>query len=181
MSLCIHALCTYHGNDAPNSLCTISPDLNHGPSAVFKHMEAMLEGDQRSKIENFHGLSDSPSTQYRNKTMFAIMLKKMIPTFPNLKSFSWTYSEPGHGKGPVDGVGASLKRKCDSHVAYGHDVANFEQFEKCVQEIEGIKIISVHSITDQQLIDEMRKIEVQVKGELKLLAFYQQIIDKKNY
>lgn len=37
------------------------------------------------------------------------MKKILLTIFKNLKHFSWNFSEQGHGKGAMDGVGGSLK------------------------------------------------------------------------
>lgn len=148
------------------SFCTISPDLNHSATAIYKHLEPMFEYDC-SKFESVHFQSDSPSTQYRNQKMFWMMIMKIIPQFKNVKFFSWTFTEPGHGKGPIDGVGATPKRTCDSRVKYGQDVANFQQFQDCVSNIEGVLIRTVHSVTDAHLVEEANKAAIPVKGRLR--------------
>jgi hypothetical protein len=146
------------------SFCTISPDLSHTPISIFKHLEALRHYD-RSKIKSLYFQSDSPATQYRSRKMFYIMIKKIIPLFCNLQHFVWLYSEPGHGKGPVDGVGATMKRTCDRHVGNGHDVSTFEQFQECVSTIEGIDVIPVLSVSDKELEKEVNERAVTVKGE----------------
>ena len=36
--------------------------------------------------------------------------------------YEWLYSEAGHGKGPADGIGATVKRMADTHVARGRNI-----------------------------------------------------------
>lgn len=51
-------------------------------------------------------VTDSPTSQYRNKYIFG-----MIANHINLFgiSASWQFFEAGHGKGPFDGMGLLLK------------------------------------------------------------------------
>jgi hypothetical protein len=147
------------------SFCTISPDLQHDAIAIFKHLQPILE-DYRTEIESLHFQSDSPATQYRNLKMFWIIIAKIVPLFDRLNFLSWSFSESGHGKGPVDGVGATLKRTCDARVSHGMDVSNFNEFEECVSKIEGVRIITVQSVTDKNLQEEAKKFAKSVPGKL---------------
>lgn len=52
------------------SFCSLSKSLNHDAPAIGAHIGKILSYIKRNNIENLHFLSDSPSTQYRNKCMF---------------------------------------------------------------------------------------------------------------
>ena len=52
-------------------------------------------------------VSDSPTSQYRNKDIF--YLNNAFATEHDL-SLRWIYLESGHGKGIAGGVGAAVKR-----------------------------------------------------------------------
>ena len=60
-----------------------------------------------------HYWTDSPTSQYRNKTIFSIVANHEaefgVPA-------NWNYFEAGHGKGPCDGVGGSAKRMANEAV-----------------------------------------------------------------
>lgn len=43
--------------------------------------------------------------------------------FPELKTVTWNFSEPGHGKGAMDGIGGSLKRNADRNVLHGKPIS----------------------------------------------------------
>lgn len=43
--------------------------------------------------------------------------------FPELKTVTWNFSEPGHGKGAMDGIGGSLKRNSDRNVLHGKPIS----------------------------------------------------------
>jgi hypothetical protein len=165
-SITLHTGVKYHDKSV-QSFCTFSKDPNHNPVAIWHHLQPILEeyvrGDQ--VIKNLHFLSDSPSTQYRNKNMFYILIKKIIPMFLSIESVTWNYSEAGHGKGAPDGVGGTIKRVCDAAVSHNHDISDFTQFFNYVSKnIEGIQIIPVNSTEDVELEAEVKE-SVTVKGE----------------
>lgn len=77
--------------------------------------------------ETVHFLSDSPSSQYRNKFIF-YLITKFQDMNQNISKVTWNYQESGHGKGAPDGIGAVVKRTADNFVKYGGDVGYFEDF-----------------------------------------------------
>ena len=170
MQISLHTGVLY-SQENPMSFCTISPDLSHDPVAILKHLEPILL--QHKNVENLHFQSDSPSSQYRNKFMFRVIIKSIIPMFPNLKKLTWNFSESAHGKGAPDGVGATVKRTCDRVVSYGvQDVANFDQFTDLVQkEINGVQIHVVDA-RDKNLRKSVTKEAIAVKGT----TFYLEVL-----
>ena len=62
-------------------------------------------------LEMVHYMTDSPTSQYRNKRIFSIVAQHDT-IFPGIRS-SWLYFEAGHKKGPCDGVGGTVKRVAD--------------------------------------------------------------------
>jgi hypothetical protein len=121
--------------------CTITKDLRHDAVAVWSHLAPVLSEYRHAKT--IHFVSDSPSAQYQNKSMFHIMFTKIIPMFPDLEEFSWDFSESGHGKGPADGVGGVVKRTCDQMVSLNvQDISNFEEFSACIRQyIKNVRIM----------------------------------------
>jgi len=115
--LTLHTGMAYRGQEKPHSFCTITEDPNHDAVAVWSHLRPILS--QHTDIKTLHTLSDSPSSQYRNKNMFFIIISKIIPLLPNLSSFTWNFIESSHGKSAADGVGGCLKRTCNDVVASG--------------------------------------------------------------
>lgn len=65
-------------------------------------------------------VSDSPSSQYRNRNTLYLMIH--VCKVNGIDQFEWLYTEAGHGKGPADGIGATVKRMADTHVARGRNV-----------------------------------------------------------
>jgi len=92
------------------------------------------------QVTSIHFLSDSPSTQYRNKTMFAIIGKEL----PKVNVITWNYSESGHGKGAPDEVGGIIKRIADRCVAQGEeDIHDFLLLHVLGKNLSDIDIFAV--------------------------------------
>lgn len=67
---------------------------------------------QYPELKTIHYLTDSPTSQYRNKTIFQLL--SLHESEFNVTT-TWNYLEAGHGKGPCDGLGASVK--CSASLA----------------------------------------------------------------
>ncbi|CAB3248789.1 unnamed protein product [Arctia plantaginis] len=137
-------------------LCTVSECTRHDSPAVWAHLQKALEFvfEKRPYITTAHILTDSPTSQYRNKNIFYI-LTQLRETFPSLKLVTWNYQESGHGKGAPDGVGAVVKRTADNEVKCGRDVGDFSSFLAVVREnvknVE-IKVVEEHEIIEKELL-----------------------------
>lgn len=116
----LHPVVAYYKNDCQEDLqhasfVFISDELSHKATAVFTilcklhpHLKKLLPN-----IAHAHYWTDSPTSQYRNKTIFAITANHTAEFgFPA----TWKYFEAGHGKGPCDGVGGCAKRMADEAV-----------------------------------------------------------------
>ncbi|KAJ8931032.1 hypothetical protein NQ314_016106 [Rhamnusium bicolor] len=62
-----------------------------------------------------------------------------------MQEISWNFTASGHGKGPMDGVGGTVKRKADSLVLHGYDISSAETFINKVSTDSSIKIWEVTS------------------------------------
>lgn len=126
------------------SFCSLSESLRHDPSAICAHLKKILTHVQTvvTEAHTIHFLSDSPSTQYRNKTMFQFMLT-YLRKFCTM-ALTWNYSESGHGKGAPDGIGGTLKRTANRLVGEGTDIPNFREFVKVLsREVSNVKLFIV--------------------------------------
>ena len=137
----IHQSVCYSSTDAAMSFATLSADLRKTAAAIQAHLQPVL----RFIIEKFGSLqkiifaSDSPSSQYRNRfTLYAI--EKLTKSL-GIESWCWLYSESGHGKGPSDGIGSSLKRGCDREVATGRKIMSIGDMQTFLEN-KNSKIVS---------------------------------------
>ncbi len=136
----LHTVEVYYRKDAYSevrnkSLCTLSESLDHSAPAIWAHLQHIFDYLKKNctRIDVVHFLSDSPSTQYRNKTIFYLIAHGLKFIVPTLKIATWNYSAPGHGKGAPDGIGGTLKRIADDLVAQGVDLASFANFVTTLQ------------------------------------------------
>lgn len=152
------------------SFCTISSNLRHDPKAIAAHLTPVIKHFcNNSSIDTLYFLSDSPSTQYRNKTMFLVLAQYIPKIFPAIANINWSYSEAGHGKGAPDGVGATLKRTADRLVAERVDIKNYDDFLNVVK--ENTHNILIYTIGDKDILkveNELRDSPETFKGTLKV-------------
>lgn len=125
------------------------------------------------EVKYIHYFTDSPTSQYRNKTIFHILTQHEkefgIPA-------SWHYFEAGHGKGPCDGVGGTTKRMADEAVkqqkATIQDADDFFLWTQAQKENSSIKylFVSKEQCSDAQTsIDSFGNLQ-SVEGTMKLHA-----------
>lgn len=161
-------------SDFKQGFCTLSPSLRHDPEAIIAHLKPVLEKylDKFKNVKNLHFLSDSPCTQYRNKTMFFLIANRLPFLFPKIEKITWNYSEAGHGKGAPDGIGGVLKRMADRVVAEGNDIKNLDVLFSClVEKTNNLLLIKVdnnmiknesdwikHKLTDIQTVPGTLKV-----------------------
>ncbi|CAG9782204.1 unnamed protein product [Diatraea saccharalis] len=140
IQLSLHTSVYYYTQSEPsnnytknNSFCTVSENINHDPVLICVHLHALINRilELSPNLKTLHILSDGPSTQYRNKSMFHLIATYLSKEF-GVNSIIWHYSERGHGKGAPDGVGGCIKRICDSCVATGQDVASLDNLMLCL-------------------------------------------------
>lgn len=110
--------------------CTLSDNLDHQAHAVWAHMAPILKMVSRNHPETVavHFFSDSPSSQYRNRFNMHLMKTKVPMFFKKVKYITWNFTEAGHGKGPMDGVGGAMKRRADEYVMHGSDITSARDF-----------------------------------------------------
>ena len=85
---------------------SISDNLKHDKYATMVYLSEIL----KYKPENVHFLkvwTDGPKSQFKNK--YVMVAIEMLSEMYNIKII-WNFSAASHGKGLVDGVGATLKQ-----------------------------------------------------------------------
>lgn len=145
------------GKVEPISVCTVSDCVRHDASAIWAHLTPLIQLalEKNPFTTTLYFLSDSPTSQYRNKFIF-YMISQLHVDFPQLKEVIWNYSEKGHGKGAPDGVGAVLKRTADAAVKFGEDVANLTDFVKIMK--SRVKNIIIIPIAEKDIIEKEKSI-----------------------
>ena len=123
------------------SVVVVSDETSHKAQTVYAFMKALMGWVKGNlpQIETLHYLSDSPTSQYRNSTIFGLMAHHK--TSLNIKA-TWSYFESGHGKGPCDGVGGAVKRSADTTVKKGQLIKDAKQFFEWGSEQESTSALS---------------------------------------
>lgn len=90
----------------------VSDTPAHNSGTVYAFLKRITDTlkQTRPEIECIHYVTDSPTSQYQNKSMIYIVANHH--DLLGLRA-SWQYWEAGHGKGPCDGVGGTSKRLAD--------------------------------------------------------------------
>lgn len=160
----------------PISVCTISDCLRHDAAAIWAHLVPLIQHviEINPFIETLHFLSDSPSSQYRNKNMFFI-ISQIHQNFPQIIKITWNYSEAGHGKGAPDGVGAVLKRTADRMTLFGKDIGTYDQFYDTL--MKSVENITIKKVDEKEIIAKERLIPKKLKPFRGTLSVYQVIWD----
>ena len=87
--------------------------------------------------------SDGPSNQFKNKYIMGLLDK--LSRKHNVRMI-WNFSATSHGKGPVDGLGATVKREAGQKICTRqHNINNLDDFEKAVVNLKSIKITKISS------------------------------------
>lgn len=156
--------CVYYSTDSQppmnniktTSICTASKNLRHDPVLICAHLKPVIEQIKllSPDLKELHILSDGPTTQYRNKTMFH-MIVNYLTKICSVERIIWHFSEAGHGKGAPDGIGGCIKRICDKAVANGKDITDINSFIECTKTYcKGIVVIPI----DDEYVPEIQNI-----------------------
>ena len=102
----IHTMYCWYQNQ-PQSYAVLSDFTEHKASACLVSLQPIIADLKSRSVKSINIVSDSPTSQYRNKTMFYLM-KKLCKE--NEIDCNWIYLEAGHGKGTPDRIGAVVKK-----------------------------------------------------------------------
>ena len=86
--------------------------------AIHDLLDELLGAKIRSQITELNIISDSPSSQYRNKTTIYFLKHYALSRQITMR---WLFLESGHGKGVADGVGSAIKRLFDNAIRFNPD------------------------------------------------------------
>lgn len=96
---------------------------------------------EHSGIENIHIFSDGCTGQFKNKYTMASLLWYSEEFELNPK---WYFFPTSHGKGAVDGIGATVKRADWNHVKSRQtSIMSAEDFANCVGTLPNVKVLFI--------------------------------------
>lgn len=135
----------WHSEDI-YSYVLVSDNIDHTKNTIVAYMDRLLEELSLKSIEEVNIWSDGPSSQFKNKFIaesIKILEKK------HGKKIIWNYFATSHGKGPVDGIGGSIKRQVWEAVRRRKClVTNASEFVKANNPTSKINVIEV---TDEEI------------------------------
>ncbi|CAG2209514.1 unnamed protein product [Mytilus edulis] len=116
------------------SIAIISDELSHSTSTVCTFLDSLIPVLKEicPNVKCVYYWTDSPSSQYRNKTIFDLIANHSSVYGIQAR---WNYFEAGHGKGPCDGLGGTIKRMADEAVKRGAVVIQDPIFYSNVEEV----------------------------------------------
>lgn len=107
----LHTMVAYFpGDRAPRNLqsyVAVSDVISHNATAVYDILKKIIPiiKEDYPVTKKIHYLTDLLTSQYRNKTIFQVLVDHETDFGMQAQ---WNYLESGHGKGPCDGLGASV-------------------------------------------------------------------------
>ena len=136
----------------------ISPDTTHTMPCTYAFIAGLLGRvlDTLPNLNTIHFITDSPSSQYRNRNVI-----ELVRRFPNLFGgmiATWNWLESGHGKGPCDGVGGSIKKKADNLVKSGKVMRTAKEFTK-VLNAAGVKSV-LFLVPQHEMFDRKEEVKL---------------------
>lgn len=133
--VCIHPMVVYYHDRETEStkhetVCYLSHCDKKDSIMVFSILKKFFQVDVPKifptyEVKRVYYVTDGPTSQYRNKFIFWVIAnhKRIFKC-----ECQWHYLEAGHGKGPCDGVGGTLKRDAYEATKQGKLVSNAGTF-----------------------------------------------------
>lgn len=175
----LHPVVIYYKDDERalqhKSLVIVSDEMGHNSSTVMTFVDKVVAEVQNCvpAIKRIHYYTDSPTSQYRNKTIFRVVANH--EEMYGCKAV-WNYFEAGHGKGPCDGLGGTTKRMADEAVKSGKvTIQDAEEFYDWTQSpscsFRNVHFLYVSSSECQKKADEVSKFDIKpIKGTMRIHA-----------
>ncbi|CAF3385828.1 unnamed protein product [Rotaria sp. Silwood2] len=92
----------------------LSDDTSHMGESCWASIQQLLNSLIEKNIKHLTFISDSPISQYRNKTIFYLINDFALKHEVIVR---WLYLEAGHGKSIPDAIGAIVKKKFDDLIS----------------------------------------------------------------
>lgn len=179
-SVTVHPIVVYYklnGSDemSHKSIVVISDEMGHNAATVLTIIDKLVP-ELKSldpELSHIHYWTDGPTSQYRNKAIFN--------TIANHKDIygmtaTWNYWEAGHGKGPCDGLGGTVKRMADDAINAGkvaiQDPSDFYAWSQSTHcSMKSVRFMFVSAEDCQKKAMELAKVKLKpIHGTMKLHA-----------
>ena len=145
-------------NSTSKSYVVVSNELQHDKYAVAAFNRAIMQHavSNGNIITMLHIFSDGAGSQFKNRFNLSGLLKPSM-MHSDLGEIDWSFFGTAHGKGPVDGVGGTVKRAVWRRVLQKQVVlSSAEDFaEAAASACQNIKILFVSSDQVQEIRQEL--------------------------
>lgn len=129
-----------------------SDNLTHAKETLLAYVDYLLE-DLPKTVKIINVWSDGPSSQFKNRFIAAALPSLQCRHDLNIQ---WHYFATSHGKGPVDGIGGSVKRQVWSAVKERKDiVTNASTFVAAAEKVSNVNVIEMTSLQIDQRNEQM--------------------------
>jgi len=96
--------------ESVSSFVVISDDLQHDKAAVACFNRVIMDvANKEGVIKRLHRFSDGAASQFKNRFSLSLLLYPE-KEHKDLTQIDWSFFGTSHGKGPIDGVGGTVKR-----------------------------------------------------------------------
>ena len=110
--------------DGVKSFVVVSDELHHDKYAVATFNRKILElANADGRIRQLHMFTDGAGSQFKNRFTLSL-LNWPSEMHENLEKVDWSFFGTAHGKGPVDGVGGTVKRAVLRRTLQGQSIVN---------------------------------------------------------
>lgn len=170
----LHTTVAYLPQETKHSIVAVSDEMSHGPDTVYAILKKLVPKlkELYPDLKYIHYLTDSPTSQYRNKSIFKVIAWHSEEFGINCQ---WDYLEAGHGKGPCDG--ASVKRSANNAVVQGKvliqdskDFYAWTQSDICQSTVNYIFVSKEDVLAASEIMGERSKGLKRVVGTMKIHA-----------
>ena len=118
----------------------INDHLKHDKTPIGVFMDQLFSL-KNPDINTIKVCSDRPNSQFKNKYVMGSL--DLLSKKHDI-DIIWNFSATSHGKGPVDGVGATVKREASQKtLTRRHAINNLDDFEMAVLNLKNIKITKI--------------------------------------
>ena len=144
----------WHSGDI-HSYVIASDNIVHSKETVIAYVDRLLDV-LPSNIKSTSFWSDGPSSQFKNRFHIASIIR--LQNHHDIE-ITWNYFATSHGKGPVDGIGGSVKRHVWSQVSSRkQQVDSACTFVLAAQDMQRVKVFEM---TSGEIDDRNRKMALQ--------------------
>lgn len=121
--------------DKQINFSVVSDELRHDKFAVFSFNKLILQYFQESNpIKTLHIFSDGAASQFKNRYSLSFILSPE-KLHNKLTYMDWSFFATSHGKGPIDGIGGTVKRAVWRRIMQGSAVVtNAAEFASLAKE-----------------------------------------------